>query len=149
MVGVLPRATRDLRRRSLDGGSPFHRPASEWLENALDGVTRVGFPWASLTAFCRLSTHPRASTDPMSPTEAWEFVDDWLDADPAFVPVPTTWHPDVLRRLLVDHDLRGNLVPDAHLAALAIEHGVGICSADSDFARFPSSNGSTRPCRDD
>ncbi|MGH8774465.1 MAG: type II toxin-antitoxin system VapC family toxin [Jiangellaceae bacterium] len=121
---------------AVDSSSPFHSPARRWLDDVLNGVSRVGFPWASLTAFLRISTHPRASAEPLTPTDAWGFVADWLDAEPAWIPEPTDRHAGVLRRLLVDGDLRGNLVTDAHLAALAIEHGVGVCSADSDFARF-------------
>jgi len=121
---------------AVDTSSSFHRPAREWLETALNGPSRVGLPWQSLTAFLRLSTHARISTDPLTPKEAWGFVADWLDAEPAWIPVPTARHADVLRKLLTEGDLRGNLVTDAQLAALAIEHGVGICSVDSDFARF-------------
>lgn len=121
---------------SVDEGSRFHAPAREWLENALNGPTRIGFPWLTLTSFLRISTHPRASSQPLAPEEAWRFIEEWLDAEPAWVPVPTSRHADVLQRLVIAGDLRGNLVSDAHLAALAIEHGVGVCSADSDFARF-------------
>lgn len=122
---------------SIDDRSPFHEPAREWLEQALNGPTRIGLPWMSLTAFLRISTHPRASTHPLTPAEAWSFIGDWLDAEPAWIPAATARHAEILQRLVIDGDLRGNLVSDAHLAALAIEHGVGVCSADSDFARFP------------
>jgi uncharacterized protein len=71
---------------------------------------------------------------------AWSFIADWLDADATWVPVPGERHAEILRDLIVAGELRGNLVPDAHLAALAMEHGVGVCSADSDFARFPQIN---------
>jgi toxin-antitoxin system PIN domain toxin len=121
---------------AVDATSPFHERARAWLEEALNGPTRIGFPWPTLTAFLRLSTHARASLHPLTPTRAWEFIDEWLAAEPAWIPVPTSRHAEVLKRLTVDGDLHGNLVSDAHLAALAIEHGVGICSADSDFARF-------------
>ncbi|MGH8824487.1 MAG: type II toxin-antitoxin system VapC family toxin [Jiangellaceae bacterium] len=121
---------------AVDSTSRFHDPSREWLEAALNGETRVGLPWVSLSAFLRTSTHPRASDEPLSPAQAWEFVSDWLDAEPAWIPEPTPRHAQVFRRLMVDGDLRGNLVTDAYLAALAIEHGIGVCSADSDFARF-------------
>jgi uncharacterized protein len=121
---------------AVDSSAPQHDRARGWLEEALNGYGRVGLPWPSLTAFLRIATHPRVSPDPLSRTEAWGFVDDWLSAGPAWIPVPTERHAEVLGRLLGDGDLRGNLVTDAHLAALAIEHGVGVCSADSDFARF-------------
>ncbi len=121
---------------AVDADSTFHDAARDWLEAALNGPTRVGLPWASLLAFQRISTHPRASATPLSPRQAWSYIGDWLDTDSAWVPLPGEKHAEILRRLIRDGDLRGNLVTDVHLAALAIEHGVGICSADSDFARF-------------
>jgi toxin-antitoxin system PIN domain toxin len=122
---------------AIDSSNTFHRAAKDWLEAALNGPSRVGFPWVSLTAFQRIATHPRASANPLSPQEAWSYVSDWLDADQSWVPHPGERHADIFSRLVVDGDLRGNLVTDAHLAALALEHGVGLCSADTDFARFP------------
>jgi toxin-antitoxin system PIN domain toxin len=122
---------------AVDTSSPFHRSARDWLESSLNEPARVGLPWASLLAFQRISTHPRATLSPLSPGQAWSFVADWLSADAAWVPVPGERHAEIIRDLVVAGDLRGNLVSDAHLAALAIEHGVGVCSADSDFARFP------------
>lgn len=121
---------------AVDSGSGFHQPAKDWLEGALNGPKRVGFPWVSLTAFQRLVTHPRASANPLSPKQAWSYVTDWLNADQSWIPTPGERHAEILGQLLVGSDLRGNLVTDAHLAALAVEHGVGICSFDSDFARF-------------
>lgn len=121
---------------AVDPASTFHAAAKEWLERALSGSTRVGLPWASLIAFQRIATHPRAAANPLSPQKAWSFIADWLDADPAWIPTPGDQHAEILRALLVEGDLRGNLVTDAHLAALAIEHGVGVCSFDSDFARI-------------
>lgn len=122
---------------AVDADSPFHRPAYDWLQETLNGPVRVGLPWASLLAFQRISTHPRASANPLSPRQSWAHIADWLDADATWVPAPGGQHADILHRLIVHGDLRGNLVTDAHLAALAIEHGVGVCSMDSDFARFP------------
>jgi uncharacterized protein len=122
---------------AVDKRSPFHESAKEWLETALNEPARVGLPWASLLAFQRISTHPRASASPLSPSQAWAYVADWLDADASWVPVPGERHAEIISDLIIAGDMRGNLVTDAHLAALAIEHGVAICSTDSDFARFP------------
>ncbi|AYY13947.1 PIN domain-containing protein [Actinobacteria bacterium YIM 96077] len=122
---------------AVDASSAFHQPARDWLEGALNGPSRVGFPWVSLTAFQRIATHPRVSANPLSPQQAWSHVSDWLDADQSWIPHPGDRHAVILSRLVIDGDLRGNLVTDAHLAALALEHGVGVCSTDSDFARFP------------
>src|SRR6266498_1165820 len=121
---------------AVDQASPFHEAAAEWLSGVLNGPTRVGFPWPVLSAFVRISTHPRASENPLSPEEAWRFADAWLACETAWVPNPTDRHAEIFRTLVVSYQLRGNLVSDAHLAALAIEHGLTVCSADTDFARF-------------
>lgn len=122
---------------AVDDTSAFHEHALGWLQPALAGVPRVGLPWASLLAFQRVTTHPRVYDRPLSAAAAWEFVTDWLAADPVWIPEPGPRHAEILGQLLIDGDLRGNLVTDGHLAALALEHGVGICSFDSDFALFP------------
>ena len=121
---------------AVDEQTHFHTSARTWLEEAMNGAERVGLPWASLMAFQRIITHPRISANPLKPADAWRCITDWLDADQAWVPNPGNRHSDILGGLLIDGDLRGNFVTDAHLAALAIEYGTGICSFDSDFARF-------------
>lgn len=121
---------------AVDERSRFHDPAREWLTDALNGPRRVGFPWASLVAFLRIATHPRASRHPLAPDEAWEHVAEWLAADATWIPSPTARHAEVLGGLVDTYQLRGNLLPDAHLAALAVEHGLTVVSADTDFARF-------------
>lgn len=122
---------------AVDENSPHHRVAHSWLEDAMNGEGRVGLPWHSLIGFVRIVTHPKIFTQPMSGREAWSYVDEWLDQDMAWIPLPTDRHRRVLGRLIDDHYATGNLVPDTHLAALAIEHGVAVCSFDTDFARFP------------
>jgi toxin-antitoxin system PIN domain toxin len=122
---------------AVDKESRFHERAASWLEEALNGPTRVGFPWPSLAAFLRLTTHPRALRSPLGPGEALSFVSEWLGCGNAWIPAPTDRHLDILAGLLSAHDLRGNMVSDADLAALAIEHGLPVISNDSDFARFP------------
>jgi uncharacterized protein len=122
---------------AVDARAPSHPRAASWLTEQLNGDRRVGIPWESLTAFVRISTHPRASDRPLRPAAAWSFVEDWLAAPAVWIPTPSDRHAAVLGSLIRDHQLTGNLVPDAHLAALAIEHGLEVCSADTDFARFP------------
>jgi uncharacterized protein len=121
---------------AVDEASAQHDRASRWLEAALNGTRRIGLPWSSLTAFVRIATHPRALAAPLGAAEAWTYVEEWLDAPTAWVPQPGRAHRDILGRLIRDLDIRANLVPDAVLAALCIEHGVSVVSADSDFARF-------------
>lgn len=122
---------------SVDEESPFHVPSRDWMLEALNGAVRVGIPWPSLWAFLRIVTNPRAVPQPLSPAQAWDHVDDWLAAPAAWVPAPGRGHRDILRSLLVDKDLHAGLISDAVLAAICVEHGLAIVSADSDFARFP------------
>jgi toxin-antitoxin system PIN domain toxin len=119
-----------------DRSSPHHRPAIDWLTEALNGPVRIGLPWPSLLAFVRIRTNPRAFERPLSSAVAWSRVTAWLAAPAAWVPAPTERHADVLGKLITDHHLGSSLIADAHLAALALEHGVAVCSADTDFARF-------------
>jgi toxin-antitoxin system PIN domain toxin len=121
---------------AVDESSTFHGAAREWLESALNGDRRVGLPWQSLVAFTRIATHPRAMSDPLGPDEAWSLVEEWVEAPAAWIPTPTRAHGATIGRLLRSLDLRANLVTDTVLAALCIEHGLTIVSADSDFARF-------------
>ncbi|CAN5164301.1 type II toxin-antitoxin system VapC family toxin [soil metagenome] len=118
-------------------GFSQHDDARTWLDDQLTTATRVGLPWPSLLAFLRLVTNPRIFERPEPLGEAWGQVQEWLAAEPAWVPVPTPRHGDVLASLLGVSGAGGNLVPDAHLAALAVEHGVVVASTDGDFARFP------------
>lgn len=87
-------------------------------------------------AFLRLVTNPRIVTQPVKMTDAWAQVIDWLGCDVVWTPQPTERHAATLGRLLETPGTTANLVTDAHLAALAIEHGLTLCSADGDFARF-------------
>lgn len=117
-------------------GAEQHHAAASWLTEQLNGPRRVALPWQSLAAFVRISTHPRAYAHPLDGSTAWEVVTDWLDAPVAWVPQPGPEYPRLLGELIASYDVRGNLVPDAMLAALAIEHGLTLYSADTDFARF-------------
>lgn len=121
---------------AVDETSRFHEAAASWLTEQLNGPGRVGLPWESLTAFLRISTHPRATRHPLQPEEAWSFVADWIAAEPVWIPLPTERHGAILSALVRSYQLSGNLIPDAHLASLAIEHGLVVCSTDTDFARF-------------
>jgi toxin-antitoxin system PIN domain toxin len=116
---------------------PQHRRAKTWLDERLAGSARVGLPWPSLLAFLRLATNARMFARPMRTHEAWRQVKTWLECEHAWTPGPTERHAEVLGRLLAEPGVNGSLVHDAHLAALAIEHGLELCSNDGDFARFP------------
>lgn len=122
---------------AIDDRSPQHDKCRSWLEDNLNGTARIGFPWPTILAFLRIATHPRVMINPLSIEEAWSFVDDWLAAPVAWIPQPTPQHLTVLHSLTNTSAASGNLIPDAHLAALALEHGVPLASCDTDFARFP------------
>ena len=121
---------------AVDEDSPHHSPALRWLSSVLNGEQRIALPWLCLAAFVRIATNPRASDHPLSPEDAWQFVEEWLRCDVTWIPNPTDHHATVLGRLIRRYDLRANMITDAQLAALALEHGLNVYSADTDFARF-------------
>ena len=122
---------------AVDRSTALHRPASGWLTDVLNGRRRVGLPWQSIGAFLRIITHPRVTTNPLTGPEAWRFVAAWLDADPTWVPAATERTAAVYGEHAGSQQVTGNLVPDAMLAPLALEHGLTVLSADTDFGRFP------------
>lgn len=122
---------------AVDEGSPAHAPARDWLEEILSGTEEVGFAWVVLLGFVRLTTNPAVFDAPLEVEEALDVVDDWLAQPVATVVEPSDRHSRSLRELLAPLGTAGNLTTDAHLAALAIEHGAELCSRDGDFARFP------------
>ncbi len=121
---------------ALDTTSARHAQAREWVEVTLSGTETVALTWVTMLAFLRLSTRRTVFVAPISTEAALDIVDGWL-AQPAVTVVhPTDRHPAVLRELLGPVGTGGNLTTDAHLAALAIEHGAELCSCDADFSRF-------------
>ncbi len=121
---------------ALDETSPHHSRARPWLEALLSGTEPAGFAWVVLLAFVRLSTRSQLFARPLTPAEAFAVVEGWLAQPCALVLNPTERHLALLRGLVEPLGTAGNITTDAHLAALAIEHGGEICSADTDFARF-------------
>jgi len=96
----------------------------------------VGIPWLSILAFLRLTTNPRVFERPLALDAACELVRGWLARPQVWIPVPTDRHADILESILPDVPGGANLLPDAHLAALALEYGLALCSKDGEFARF-------------
>ncbi len=117
--------------------APHHGEARRWWETCLSEPIPVGLPWATLLAFIRIGTHQRVFRHPLTLEEATHDVAAWLERPMVITLEPGARHWEILSNLLVRTQAPGNLVPDAHLAALAIEHGATLCSADRDFARFP------------
>jgi toxin-antitoxin system PIN domain toxin len=121
---------------SVDKSSRHHVQCSEWIRAAFTGPRRIALPWQTIGAFLRISTHPRVFSRPLSSDDAWTIVEQWLTAPNCWIPEATERTVRILGKLINELDIRGNLVTDAQLAALAIEHGVPVVSVDSDFARF-------------
>jgi len=115
----------------------LHRKAKSWLESVLSGQEPAGFAWLVLLAFLRLTTRPGLFRRPLTANKAFDLVASWLDQPPAMIVHPGPRHLAVLRDALLPLGTAGNLTSDAHLAALAIEHGAELCSTDADFSRFP------------
>ncbi len=121
---------------AVDSRSPHHARAAQWLTDTLRSGVRVGLPWQTLGAFLRIGTHPRVLASPMTADEAQHYVDLWLALETVWVPPATDNTARIYAGLARRHLVTGNLVPDAQLAALAIEYGVAVASGDTDFARF-------------
>lgn len=121
---------------AADDSSRHYARARPWLEQTLSGTEEVGFAWMVLLGFLRISTNPAAFGNALSPERAFEYINSWLDSPVATVIHPSERHADHMRDLLMPLGTAGNLTNDAHLAALAIEHGAELCSSDNDFSRF-------------
>ncbi len=114
-----------------------HEPARVWLEHVLGGGEPVWIAWTSVLAFLRVMTNPRVFSRTMTMREAVKIVAAWLDRPGVGVLEAGDRHWPILLGLLLRAQVRGPLVTDAHLAALAIEHGATLCTTDRDFTRFP------------
>jgi toxin-antitoxin system PIN domain toxin len=121
---------------ALDSTAPRHRQAKRWLEEELSGSETFAFAWTVVLAVLRLSTSPRVFRNPLQISEAFDIIEAWLGQPCAAIVHPTDRHQAILRDLLEPLGTAGNLTTDAHLAALAIEHGAELCSSDPDFSRF-------------
>jgi toxin-antitoxin system PIN domain toxin len=122
---------------AVNRDAPLNRKAKSWLESALSGPDTVGFSWNVLLAFLRLTTRPGLFRRPLTLDAAFDLMASWLEQPSATIVSPGPRHLRILRELLLPMGTGGNLTSDAHLAALAIEHGAELCSSDTDFARFP------------
>jgi toxin-antitoxin system PIN domain toxin len=121
---------------AVNADSERHDVSRRWLDGALSGPDTVGFAWVPLLAFVRLTTKVGLFPTPLTPSEAMQQVSEWCGAPGAALVQPTPRHPDLLTSMLEQVGSGGNLVNDAHLAALAVEHRAAIVSYDSDFGRF-------------
>lgn len=121
---------------AVNTAAEHHDASRRWLDGALSGADRVGFAWVPLLAFVRLATKEGLFPRPLRPEDAMERVADWTSAANAVVISATPRHADILASMVGRVGAGANLVNDAHLAALAVEHRAGIVSYDNDFGRF-------------
>ena len=122
--------------QATDPDAVAHQAARKWFEDQMNSGQRVGLPSFTLVSFLRLSSQKGVRRNPLHLAHAMEFVEEWLEWDTVWTPHPTERHFGVLSDLLKAVP-RSRMVNDAHLAALAIEHGLTLCSADNGFRMFP------------
>lgn len=121
---------------AVNEASTQHEAARSWLDQALGGEETVGFAWSVVLAFLRLTTHPAVFAHALDPARATAIVRRWTEQPTAQLIDPTPRHLDILTGLLAEAGTAANLVSDAHLAALAIEHDAVLVTFDADFGRF-------------
>lgn len=120
-----------------DSRGANYEAARAWWHRQLSGTETVGLSWIVLMAFIRIGTHPRAYQQPHTLPEAIAAVQSWFDQPCVRLIVPTDQHWAIFQKMLTEGKATANLVSDAHLAALAVEHECTLCTTDLDFARFP------------
>ena len=121
---------------AINKDSSYHAKAKAWLETTLNGEDPVALPWVVILGFLRIATNPRIFPSPLNPDDATRVVDGWLSCPCVRVLETGKDHWGILKKLLAQTGTAGNLTTDAHLAALAIENGAELQSADADFGRF-------------
>ena len=121
---------------AVNPDAPQHDRIVAWWEDALNGDETIGLAWTVVVGFLRVSTNPRIFPDPLPPEDAIAQIDTWLALDVVSLVTETGEQWSMLRALLADAGVAGNLAADAHLAALAVTHGATLVSCDGDFARF-------------
>ena len=122
---------------AVNKNSPQHRVARKWLETTLSGAGAVGLPWIVVLAFLRITTRPGILEHPLTGDQALEYIDEWLALPVVSLVAPGEGNWPVFCNFLRATGTFGNLTSDAHIAAMAIENGATIYSADYDFRRFP------------
>jgi hypothetical protein len=119
-----------------DSLSEQHEEARSWWDAQLSGVEPVALCWPVVSAFVRIGTNARLHQRPLTLKEAVERVQSWLDQPCVRVLQPGDQHWIIFQQMLRSGNAVGNLVSDAHLAALAVEHNCVLQSTDADFSRF-------------
>jgi len=114
-----------------------HLACRSWLEATINGEERYGVSELVLSGFVRITTHPKVFASPSPLMVALEFAEQVREQPSAMLIEPGERHWSIFRRLCVEAKAKGNLVPDAYFAALAIEGGCEWITTDRDYSRFP------------
>jgi uncharacterized protein len=122
---------------AYDSASPHHAKARSWIEKVLSGITAVGLPWQTVSAFLRIMTNPKLPGERFTLEEAVQLVDRWLEQPNVRLLGPGDEHWALFRQMIVEGQAPGALISDAQLAALTMEYGGVLHTTDRDFARFP------------
>jgi len=122
---------------AYDGTSTHHAPAVAWLESTFAGTELIGLPWQSIWAFLRIATNGRIHANPVAMDRAIGIAQQWIDLKNVRLLVPGERHWSLLQIMLIEGRVNGRSVTDAALAALTIEYGAVLHTADRGFARFP------------
>ena len=128
----------DLLIFSHNADAEQHIQSRHWLEQQFASGARVGLPWHGLLGFIRLVSNPKIFSKAESPRDAWQQVRDWLSLENVWIPQPTERHVRIMDEMFKSTRIGTQDVMDVHLAALAIEHGLILCSTDRDFVRYPT-----------
>ena len=123
---------------AINRDTPHHAKAKKWFEDSLSSDEPFGFAWIVILGFLRIVTNGRIMPKPLMPEAAINIVNDWLQQPPSITVVPSRQHWTIFKEILMPLGTAANLTSDAHLAALAIEHGARLFSTDNDFSRFKS-----------
>lgn len=118
-------------------GAPEHDRVRPWFEDTLSGPEVIGLDWAIIHGFLRLMTKGRHLTKPFTPDEATAIINRWFDSGAVELLAPGPRYWPTLQQLLISGNIRGAMVSDAHIAAVAFEHDATLCTTDRDFHRFP------------
>ena len=123
---------------AINKDTPHHAKARKWFEDCLSSDEPFGFAWIVILGFLRIITNGRIMPRPLAPDVALDTIDEWLQQPPSLTIVPSQQHWSIFKEILMPLGTAANLTSDAHLAALAIEHGARLYSTDNDFSRFKS-----------
>jgi toxin-antitoxin system PIN domain toxin len=121
---------------AVNRDAPFHKAAKKWWEGCLSGGDPVALASIVILGFLRIMTNGRIIPAPLTDQQALEIMEEWLTQPAVVILSPTESHWSILRQIITPLGTAGNLTSDAHLAALAVEHGATLCSTDNDFSRF-------------